>query len=117
MEAVFPKEVQEGLEAARQEALRKRARLRLEVDGRFHPVLRMWKSGFAISAEGAPPLRGLIDLYDGAIHLFQCLVVKAEEEGLEMRYEFKRATPVAEAAALDFEKSDKAPVALITKAR
>lgn len=115
MEAVFSKEIQEGLEAARQDALRKRSRLRLEANGALHPVLRMWKTGFAIPAEAAPPLRGLVDLFDGSVHLFQCLIVKAEEEGAEMRYEFKRATPVAHAAALDFERAEDAPLALITK--
>ncbi|NNE52335.1 MAG: hypothetical protein HKN30_08025 [Sulfitobacter sp.] len=117
MEAVFSKEIQAGLEAARRTALRKAARLRLNVDGREHPVLRLWKSGFAIPAEGAPQLRGLVDLYDGTTHLLQCLIVKADEEGGEMRYEFKRATAVTYTAALDFERAQNAPAALITDAR
>ena len=112
-----PSSVLSSIGAARQNARRKAARLRLNVDGQEHPVLRMWKTGFAIPAEGAPQLRGLVDLYDGATHLLQCLIVKTDEEGGEMRYEFKRATAVAQSAALDFERFEKAPAALITDAR
>ncbi|MEM6305286.1 MAG: hypothetical protein AAF744_11225 [Pseudomonadota bacterium] len=104
METVFSKEVQAGLEAARLEALRKSSRLRIDLEGKLYPVLRMWKTGFAIHAADAPHLRGLVDLYDGANHLFQCLIVASEEDAGEMLYEFKRATPVTDRAALDFEK-------------
>lgn len=117
MEAVLSKDIQEGLKAARLKSLRKASRLRLEVDGRVHPVLRMWKTGFSIPAEDAPQLRGLVDLYDGANHLFQCLIVKSEEDAGEMQYEFKRATAVVHAAALDFERPDDAPAGLITDGR
>ena len=50
------------------------------------------------------------------VHLFQCLVIANEEESNEMRFEFKRATAVADAPALDFVKAENAPVALIGKA-
>ena len=114
MEAVLSKEIQAGLDAARLAALRRSSRLRIERDGKVFPVLRKWKTGFAIAAEDAPRLRGLVDLYDGGVHLFQCLVVaEAEAEG-QMLYEFKRATPVADRAALDFVRRPDAPVALIT---
>ena len=117
METVFSKEIQAGLDAARLAGLRKASRLRINVDGQVHPVLRMWKTGFAVAAEDAPHLRGLVDLYDGANHLFQCLIVAGEEEAGEMQYEFKRATAVAQSAALDFEKLANAPVGLITDSR
>ncbi|MGJ5619991.1 hypothetical protein [Sulfitobacter sp. MF3-043] len=117
METVFSKEIQAGLDAARLAGLRKSSRLRINVDGQVHPVLRMWKTGFAVAAEDAPHLRGLVDLYDGANHLFQCLIVAGEEEAGEMQYEFKRATAVAQSAALDFEKLANAPAGLITDGR
>lgn len=117
MEAMLSKEVQAGLDAARLANMRKSSRLRIDVDGRIYKVLRMWKSGFAIEIEHAPKLRGLVDLYDGAKHLFQCLIVASEEEGGEMHYEFKRATAVTDHAALDFEKAANAPTALIEDAR
>ena len=116
MEAVLSKEIQAGLDAARQASMRKASRLRIDLDGVIFPVLRMWKTGFAISKEDAPHLRGLVDLYDGANHLFQCLIVANEEDNGEMLYEFKRATPVTGQVPLDFEKSEHAPAALITDA-
>jgi hypothetical protein len=115
MEAFISKEIQAGLDAARKDSLKKASRLRLQVNGDVHPVLRMWKTGFALDAEAAPHLRGFVDLYDGAIHLFQCLIVASDEEAGEMRFEFKRATAIAEAPAVDFERSEHAPVALIER--
>jgi hypothetical protein len=113
MEISLSKEIQAGLDAARMESLRKASKLRIDVDGTQHRVLRHWTMGFSMDAETAPKLRGLVDLYDGSIHLFQCLVVAAQEEGGEMQFEFKRATKVAEKAALDFERKSDASVALI----
>ena len=113
MTTFLPKEVQAGLDSARLSSLKKASRLRVNIDGVTHPVLRMWKTGFSVDASTAPYLRGYVDLYDGAIHLFQCLIVASDEEAGEMNYEFKRATAVADKPALDFEKSPDAPVALL----
>jgi len=113
MTTFVPKEVQAGLDSARLASLKSASRLRLSANDRTYPVLRMWKTGFSMEAENAPRLRGYVDLYDGAIHLFQCLIVATEEELGEMRYEFKRLTAVTGAAALDFERDENAPVALI----
>jgi hypothetical protein len=117
MTTFVPKEVQAGLDRARLARLKKASRIRLSADGVTYKVLRMWKTGFSIDAETAPNLRGLVDLYDGAIHLFQCLIVASEAEADEMRYEFKRLTAVSDKPALDFELSTDAPIALIEDAR
>ncbi|GFE50446.1 hypothetical protein So717_21990 [Roseobacter cerasinus] len=116
MEAVFSKEIQAGLDQARIDALKKSSRLRVQVDGKIHPVLRMWKTGFALES-AAPALRGFVDLYDGSIHLFQCLIITSDDDEGERRYEFKRATAVSEKPAVDFEVADHAPVGLIEDAR
>ena len=113
MEISLPKDIQAGLAAARMESLRKASKLRIDVNGTQYQVLRHWKTGFAMDVEIAPKLRGLVDLYDGSIHLFQCLIIAAEEEGGEMQFEFKRATKVAKKPALDFVRASDAPVALI----
>lgn len=113
MEISLPKDIQAGLDAARVESLRKASKLRIDVNGTQYPVLRFWKTGFAMDIEIAPKLRGLVDMYDGSIHLFQCLIVAADEEGGEMQFEFKRATKVAQKPALDFVRTADAPVALI----
>jgi hypothetical protein len=113
VEFQLSKEIQAGLDAARVDSLRKASRLWIMADGEQHNVLRHWVTGFLMEAGTAPHLRGLVDLYDGQVHLFQCLIIAAQQEGGEMQFEFKRATKVAERPALDFERSVDAPVALI----
>jgi len=115
MSDFLPKEVREGLEAARKKALRKSSRLRLKVGDEAYPILRMWENGMALDLRTDLPLRGLVDLYDGAKHLYQALIVATYEESHEMIYEFKRATLAGEAPALDYAQADDAPVALLTK--
>ena len=115
MTTYVPKAVQDALDAARMQGLKSKSRLRVSVENQIFPVLRMWKDGFSVEAETAPQLRGLVDLYDGARHLSQCLIVASDLEGDEMCYEFKRATPAAESAPLDFYRAPDAPVALLAQ--
>ncbi|WP_187429047.1 hypothetical protein ROLI_004430 [Roseobacter fucihabitans] len=116
MEAFFSKEIQAGLDQARVTSLKKASRLRVTVGNDVYPVLRLWKSGFSMEAD-APSLRGLVDLYDGSLHLMQCLIITNYAQEGERRYEFKRATVVAEGPAVDFEVEETAPKALIEDAR
>ena len=113
MTTFLPKEVAEGLEAARKQALRKKSRLRVQAGMEIFTVLKYWDSGFSVDLQDAPQLRGLVDLYDGSRHLYQCFFVASEEEGGEMRYEFKRNTRAVDSAPLDFERDANKPVALI----
>jgi hypothetical protein len=113
MSTYLSEEVRAGLEAARIAALKKSSRLRVFADDEFHPVLRLWRDGFAIEAASTPHLRGLVDLYDGANHLYQCLIVASEEEAGEMRYEFKRNTVASDSAPLDFYRDPDSPIALL----
>ncbi|MEL7090936.1 MAG: hypothetical protein AAFN94_04300 [Pseudomonadota bacterium] len=115
MSTFVPKEVQAGLDRARLASLKTASRLRVESGEATYPVLRNWDTGFALEAEGAPHLRGFVDLYDGAIHLFRCLIVASEEDAGEMRFDFKRMTAVSDRAALDFERAPDMPAALIEK--
>lgn len=111
------KEVREGLEAARKAALKKKSRLRVEVGNAIYPVLRFWHAGFALDAEFSPSkLRGLVDVYDGSRHIFQCLIVASTIEDGELVCEFKRATAVSDRAPLDFWRDENAPVAYLPKA-
>jgi hypothetical protein len=114
MFSFLPKEVREGLETARRADLVRRSRFRILVDGEAHPVIRLTDEGFSLPAD-APHLRGLVDLYDGARHLAQCLIVASEEGEGEMRYEYKRRTEAADRPALDFERDGDAPVALLPR--
>ncbi|PIE13628.1 MAG: hypothetical protein CSA70_05030 [Rhodobacterales bacterium] len=115
MQDYLPKELREALEAARKQALRRSNRLRIRVGDDIFPVLKLWEGGFALDAGNAPYLRGLVDLYDGARHKMQCLVIASDREGDEMRYDFKRATPALDSAPLDFVREEDAPVASITR--
>lgn len=109
----LPKEVRDGLEQARKRDLRRKSRLRVHTDDEIFPVLRFWETGFSLDAENAPHLRGLVDLYDGSRHLYQCLVIASEQENDQMIYDFKRSTPAKDKAALDFVRDENAPVALL----
>lgn len=115
MTTFLPKEVQAGLDAARIAALRKSSRLRVEAGDDSYRVLRLWSDGFTVEADVVPPLRGLVDLYDGANHLYQCLIIAADTEGGEMRYDFKRSTEAHDRAPLDFYRAPDAPIALLGK--
>ncbi len=113
MMTVLPKEVQDGLDQARRRERRRRARWRVAVGELTYPVLEFRDSGFALDIEDAPKLRGLVDLYDGGRHLYQCLIVASEEDGALMRYEFKRSTAAVDSAPLDFVREPTAPVAYL----
>ena len=115
MSEYLPKDVREGLELARKQKLRKKSRMRVKAGDQVFTILRYWDEGFALDAEDAPSLRGLVDVFDGANHLSQCLIVASEEEAGQMVYEFKRATPHVERPPLDYEITENAPVALITQ--
>lgn len=116
MSEYLPRDVREGLEKARKDRLRKRSRLRVKAGDQTFTILRSWDTGFALDSEDASRLRGLVDLFDGARHLSQCLIVASNEDSGETQYEFKRATAATEQAALDYARDDDAPVALIGQA-
>lgn len=115
MDTYLSKELREGLEAARLASLKKASRLRVRAGDQVFPVLRLWREGFAVEDATTPPLRGLVDLYDGAVHLYQCLIVATDALGGEMRYEFKRNTAIVDHAALDFYSDTDAPAALLPR--
>jgi hypothetical protein len=113
MVSYLPKDVLEGLQRARQQDLVRKSRMRIIVGDDAYPVIRLSDDGFALPAD-APHLRGLVDLYEGSRHMAQCLIVASSEEEGEMHYEYKRRTEAADKPALDFERGEDAPVALIT---
>jgi len=115
MDAFLSKEVLQGLERARKQALRKKNRLRLHVGDEVFPLLSVSDTGFEMEHDAAPHLRGFVDIYDGARHLANCLVIHSELEGKIMRYEYKRHTNVADGPAKDFAVDENAPVALLRK--
>ncbi len=112
----FQKDLTKALQSAGIAKNRKKSRLRVQVGSAVYPVLRMWHDGLALDASLAPHLRGLVDVYDGANHIFHCLIVASTMDGGELICEFKRATPVSDRAPLDFERDEEAPVGYLPRA-
>jgi hypothetical protein len=111
----LPEAVRQGLADAQRRALRKSRRLRVSDGERTLPVLHAWERGFAVKAETAARLRGLVDLFDGERHLARCLIVASRIEDDEMLFEFKHATKPTDRAPADFELAEDAPVALLPR--
>lgn len=105
----LPEDIRRGLEAARSRSQRKRSRLCVHVNDAVFPVLRLWESGFAVDAGRVPPLRGRVDIYDGPRQIRQCLIIASEDDGVEMTYDFKRATAVTENPVRDYAVDSAAP--------
>ncbi len=115
MTTYISKEIREELTAARLAALKRASRLRVLVDGDYFSILRLWRDGFAVDAATVPALRGLVDLYDGGRHMYQCLIIAADSEAGERRYEFKRNTAAADRAPLDHYREPDAPAGLLPR--
>ncbi len=113
MSTFLPPDVQAGLDAARKKAMQQSHRLRVQDGERTYRVVQAWDGGFSLDLEDAQTLRGRIDLYDGAKHLSQCLIIASEEDGDVMRFEYKRVTDALHEQPLDFARAPDAPVALI----
>ena len=111
----LPKEVRDGLEAARKRDRSRKTRLRVQLGEAVFPVLRLWDDGFALDADHAPRLRGLVDVYDGSRHICQCLIVASSIEGGELICDFKRSTLAVDRPALDFWRDENAPVGYLTR--
>lgn len=111
----LPQDIREGLDAARKREARRRSRLRVQVGDAVFPILRFWDNGFALDGTLTPHLRGLVDVYDGANHIFQCLIVASVTENGDLVCEFKRSTAVQDKAPLDFWRDENAPVAYLPR--
>ena len=112
----LPQDIRDGLDAARKREASRKSRLRVQVGEAVFPVIRFWHDGFALDAALAPQLRGLVDVYDGARHILQCLIVASSPENGELVCEFKRMTAVSDKAPLDYDRDENAPVALLFRA-
>ncbi len=111
----LPQEVRDAIAAARRRDLRRRSRLHARVGEAVFPILRFWDEGFALDAALSPPLRGVVDIYDGGRHILRCLVVTSTAENGELVCDFKRSTAVTGRAPLDYGLDRAAPAGLIAK--
>ena len=115
MQEYWSKEVCDGLLAARKGEQRRKSRMRVQVGEAVFPILRFWHDGFVLDGKLSPHLRGLVDVYDGARHVFQCLIVASVADGDEIICDFKRSTPVSDTAPLDFWRDENAPVGYLPR--
>ena len=112
----LPKEVREGLEAARKKDLKRKSRLRVQVGDAVFPVLRFWHDGFALDADLSPgKLRGLVDVYDGSRHIFQCLIVASGSRTASWSATSSGPRRSATARALDFWRDENAPSGILSQ--
>lgn len=108
-------EVRAGLEAARMRDMKRKSRLRIHVGDEVYPILRFWDGGFSLDAQHTPHMRGLVDIYDGARPLYQCLVIATAEEDGELVCEFKRSSIASDTPPLDYYQDENAPVAYLPR--
>ena len=109
----LPEAVRKGLEDARVAMLRKSGRLCVHDGDLVYRISRIWDGGFSILAKDAPRMRGFVEIYDGPSHLAQCLIMASYEEDDRVVYEYKRFTPVADRAPLDFASAETRPAGLL----
>ena len=111
----LPKEVREGLAAARRVQTKRANRMRLRVGGEDMTILRYWDKGFSVDQADAAHVRGLVDVFDGARHLSRCLVVRSSDEDGETVFEVKTTTRAGDGPPCDFAQDDTLPAGLIGK--
>ena len=112
----LPKDIADGLAMARNREATRKSRLRVQVGEAVFPLLRFWHDGFAMDADHATHLRGVADIYDGARHIFQGLIIASMVENGQLVCEFKRSNAVSERPPLDFWQDENAPVGYLPRA-
>ena len=115
MNDILPEAVRLGLEKARKSALHRGGRLCVHDGDDVFRILKFWDGGFSIDADIGDKLRGRVEIYDGARHLYQCLIVGSEVEGGVRNFEFKWLHPVADKAPVDFALPDFVPAGLLNR--
>lgn len=111
----LPKEIADGFDEARRRHQTRKSRLRVQLGAQLVPILQFWKDGFALDGGVTTHLRGLVDVFDGARHEFQCLIVASRVENGNLICDFKRATRVEDRAALDYWQDTSKPVGLLPR--
>jgi hypothetical protein len=112
----LPNDIAAGFDEALRRRQTRKSRLRVQLGAKMVPILRFWKDGFALDGAVTTHLRGLVDVFDGARHEFQCLIVASRVENGNLICDFKRATRVEDRAALDYIRDEFAPMGYLSKA-
>lgn len=116
MTFTLPEAVRDGLAQARRAALHRNDRLCVHDGDEVYRIRRFWADGMAIDAGHGARLRGRVEIYDGARHLYQCLIENGQVTGDEAVFDFKWLHPVTTQPPVDFERPEFRPAGLIAKA-
>lgn len=103
MDVFLPKGFEAGLAKPRLRRPARASNLCVKAAGVYYPVLRSWTTGFAVASVDVPVLEGLVDLYDGADHLHQCLITRCESAQGEHIFTVKRSNAVEYAAVTEHD--------------
>lgn len=112
---MLPEAVRRGLEQARRTSLHRNDRLCVHDGDAVYRIRRFWEGGLSIDRSHSEKLRGRVEIYDGARHLYQCLIENGREEGDEIVFDFKWLHPVADQPAADFVRAPGGAPILISK--
>jgi hypothetical protein len=115
MDSFISEEVRAGLDQARKRAMKSNNRMCVHVGEKVIRIGKTFDNGFAISVSAGTDLRGLVNVFDGPKHLYQCLIVCAEQVGDEIHYEYKRTTDATAQPPVDFVRAEDAPIALLER--
>lgn len=113
MNDILPEAVRLGLAAARKKALKSEGRLCVHDGDDVYRIQKFWDGGFTIAADYGDKLRGRVEIYDGARHVYQCLIIGSEVDGDLRVFDFKWVHPVTDTAPVDFARPDFVPAGLI----
>ena len=81
----------------------------------IYQILRMGHDSFTLDAAEVVHLRGLVDVYDGARHVSQCLIIASDIEGGELVCIMKWSRAATETAPLDYVRDETAPVGYLPR--
>ena len=99
METDLPPGLASEIETARRNRRRQAGRYSVVAGRRRHPLVALTPTGFAIEADGRPPLRGFVDILEGERRIDRRLVICSWAEDGLVGYEFKRDGAGREVAA------------------
>jgi hypothetical protein len=111
----LPPGLRAELESARMDAMRRKSRLRVRIGDTIYPILRFRSGWFTLDVSQVDHLRGVVDIYDGGRHLFECLICASEVEGEELICRVKQSTFATGNPPVDFARDENAPVALLPR--
>lgn len=115
MNDYLPDAVTKGLQDARKHSLARGKRLCVHDGDNVYRIHRFWQDGMALDETICDKLRGRVDIYDGARHLYQALIIGSQVTGGETLVSFKWLHPVRDSAPLDFAPDVAVPAGLLAR--